>query len=66
MLNSQPVFPFTTQVIGVLLCSIALLAVVEILMMLSYAKGELYKENKSKWGSVHFLPLKGYMQWLRG
>lgn len=46
MLNSQREFPFTIEVIGILLCSIALLAVVEILMVLSYAKGVLYKENK--------------------
>lgn len=46
LLNSQWGFPFTIQVVGILLCSVAPLAAVEILMMLSYANGVLYKENK--------------------
>ena len=37
---------FHIHVAGILLCSSALLAAVEILMMLSYANGVLYKENK--------------------
>lgn len=43
MLKPLGEFPFTIGVIGILFCFIALLAGVEILMVLSYAKGVLYK-----------------------
>lgn len=50
MLNSQREFPLTVSVIGILLCSIARLAVVEILMVLSYAKGVLQQGKQIKMG----------------
>lgn len=43
LLNSQGVSPFSVEVIGLWFCSTALQGAVEILMVLSYAEGVLYK-----------------------